>query len=117
MNIKKYRVLYTAVCVLMAATLILGMPGCATVGEKRTAKLNERLIAMFVRLDEAKDTAVLDGTVTDDYIRAYYGLRQSLVNLSPYLPEGGVEMDRDTYKDLFAKVEAAEAEVTAFVEK
>jgi len=96
---------------------MFGMTGCTTIGTKRTAKLNERLMAMFAQLDTAKEAAVSDGTATDDYIRQYYDIRQSLVNLSPYLPEGGVEMDKDTYKALYAKVEAAEAEVTVFVEK
>ena len=118
MNINKpntKRILNVIFCVLMAAVLILTMAGCATVGEKRTAKLHDRLMTMFVQLDEAKDAAVTEGTATDDYIRAYYDLRQSLVNLSPYLPEGGIEMDRDTYKQVFSQLQAAETAVESFL--
>ena len=117
MTIKRNKKFTVILCFAMAAILILGFSGCAAVGTKQTAKLNERLMAMFTQLDTAKDSAVLNGTATDDYIRQYYDLRQSLVNLSPYLPEGGVEMDRDTYKGFLEKIEAAEAAVTAFVEK
>ena len=116
-NMKKNRVLNAVVCIFMAAILILTMAGCATVGEKRTAKLHDRLMTMFTQLDEAKDAAVTEGTATDDYIRAYYDLRQSLVNLSPYLPEGGIEMKTDTYKQVYSQLQAAEAEVEAFLEK
>jgi hypothetical protein len=120
MNIKKIKrnkILNALICISMAAILIFTMAGCATVGEKRTAKLHDRLMAMFVQLDEAKDAAVIAGTATDDYIRAYYDLRQSLVNLSPYLPENGIAMDKDTYKEIFSQLQAAETEVEAFVEK
>ena len=116
MMIRK-KTLSAILCFAMAAILILGLAGCATVGEKRTAKLNERLMAMFTQLDAAKDAAVLDGTATDDYILEYYNIRQTLVNLSPFLPEGGVAMDKETYQDLFAQIEAAEIEVTAFAAK
>lgn len=114
MNIKNKKFLNAVVCVMMAAIMILTMAGCSTVGEKRTAKLNERLKVMFTQLDEAKDAAITNGTATDDYIRQYYDIRQSLVNLSPYLPEGGIAMDKDTYKEIYSELQAAEAEVDAF---
>ena len=104
-------------CIAMTALLLFSLSGCAVVGTKRTAQLNERLMAMFTQLDEAKDAAVLEGAATDDYILQYYDIRQQLVNLSPYLPEGGVEMDKDTYKELFTQVETIEAEIEAFVTK
>lgn len=111
------KTLTAVVCLALAAILTLGLSGCATVGEKRTAKLNERLMAMFNQLDSAKDTAVLEETATDEYILEYYNIRQLLVNLSPFLPEGGVAMDKETYRDLSAQIEAAEAEVAVFTEK
>ena len=102
-------------CIAMAALLMFSLSGCAVVGTKRTAQLNERLMAMFSELDEAKDAAVLAGTATDDYILQYYDIRQELVNLSPYLPEGGIEMEKDSYKELSAKIEAIELEIDAFI--
>lgn len=111
------KTLFAILCFAMAAILMLGLTGCAVVGEKRTAKLNERLMAMFTQLDVAKDAAVLAETATDEYILEYYNIRQTLVNLSPFLPEGGVAMEKETYQDLFAKIEAAEIEVTAFAAK
>jgi len=116
MNTAHKKMLITILCVAVAAILMLGLSGCATVGTKRTVKLHDRLIALIDQLDSAKDAAVLDGTATDDYILQYYDIRQELVNLSPYLPEDGVEIDKDDYKELCEKIETAEAEVAAFVE-
>ena len=117
MNIKNKKFFNAVICIMMAALMILTLAGCSTVNEKRTAKLNERLMAMFTQLDNAKDAAVLAETATDEYILEYYNIRQTLVNLSPFLPEGGVAMDKETYRDLSAQIEAAEAEVEAFTAK